>query len=255
RGVAAWLCAPLVAFLVSQPLPRVAKPLSDAERRSLRLVARRTWGFFETFVGDADHWLPPDNYQEDPKGQVAHRTSPTNIGLLLLSTLAAHDFGHLSARALARRLAATFATLGKLERYRGHFLNWFETLTLRPLNPSYVSTVDSGNLLSCLTVLEHGLDETLAQPWPSPAQIEGLGDTLGLAAIEAGRTRLRDEGDAATWRSVGDAIEALKRGLADVTASELLAYDDGLSKLEQQATALLNRVGQTAEKLDPHPRE
>jgi cyclic beta-1,2-glucan synthetase len=123
--LAAWFVSPLVAFVVSGPLRLAeAAPLRPVERDELRRIARRTWGFFETFVGDLDHWLPPDNFQEGPKPAVAHRTSPTNQGLLLLSTLAAHDFGYLSMPTLLARTEKTLETLSKLERFRGHFLNW-----------------------------------------------------------------------------------------------------------------------------------
>src|SRR5207244_7790728 len=150
----------------SQP-SRVAKqaPLTAEDVRFLRRVARKTWSFFETFVGDEDHWLPPDNYQESPRGVVAHRTSPTNIGLLLLSTLAAHDLGYLGLRRLLDRLERTFDTLDSLQRYRGHFFNWYDTATLEPLPPEYVSTVDSGNLLGCLITLNQGLPEQLEEPF------------------------------------------------------------------------------------------
>src|SRR5262249_6203286 len=134
-----WLFSPLVAFWVSQPPVAQEKPLSASERLALRRAVRKTWGFFEKFIGPDDNWLPPDNFQEDPKGQVAHRTSPTNKGLLLLSTLAAHDLGYLGLPALGRRLSETFATLDKLERQHGHFLNWYDTHTLKPLQPAYVS--------------------------------------------------------------------------------------------------------------------
>jgi cyclic beta-1,2-glucan synthetase len=177
----AWFLAPLVAYLVSRPRQTgEPTPLSAAERRELRLVARRTWGFFETFVGDADHWLPPDNFQEEPKPQVAHRTSPTNQGLLLLSTLAAHDLGYLGLRTLLDRLEKTFLTLEKLERFRGHFYNWYDTQTLKALQPEYISTVDSGNLLGCLLTLRQGLLEKGNEPIIGPSFCEGLADTLGV---------------------------------------------------------------------------
>jgi cyclic beta-1,2-glucan synthetase len=180
--LALWFVSPLVAFWVSQS-PRVReKPLCDAERRELHRVARRVWGIFETFVGDGDHWLPPDNYQEEPRGQLAHRTSPTNQGLLLVSTLAAHDLGYLGLPTLLERLEKTCDTLERLERYRGHFYNWYDTLTLQPLQPAYVSTVDSGNLLGSLLTLVHGLDDKVHEPVVGPALKEGLIDTLGVLA-------------------------------------------------------------------------
>ena len=130
-----WFFSPLVAYVVSRPRQSREEPLTLGEELSLREVARRTWGFFETFVGPVDHWLPPDNYQEDPEGVVAHRTSPTNKGMLLLSTLAAHDLGYLTLPTLASRLGATLDTLDRLERHQGHFFNWYDTRTLKPLPP------------------------------------------------------------------------------------------------------------------------
>jgi cyclic beta-1,2-glucan synthetase len=124
--------------------------LGEEKEERLRSLARHTWLFFEQFVGPEDHWLPPDHFQESPLGIVAHRTSPTNIGLALLSTLAAYDLGYIGPLDLAARLRTTYETLEKLERHRGHFLNWYDTRTLEPLSPRYVSTVDSGNLAACL---------------------------------------------------------------------------------------------------------
>jgi cyclic beta-1,2-glucan synthetase len=163
RGVAAslafaspvlllWVFSPLIAWWIDRPIIEYSKPLNADQVSLLRQITRRTWGFFERFVGPEDHWLPPDHYQESPIGTVAHRTSPTNIGLLLTSTLAAYDLGYLDQLGLATRLTTTMETLDQLERFRGHFLNWYDTLTLQPLQPRYVSTVDSGNLAASLIV-------------------------------------------------------------------------------------------------------
>src|SRR5262249_10987324 len=119
--------SPALPLWLSRPRIVAEPPLTADERRELRRIARKTWNFFETFVGDHDHWLPPDNYQEDPKGQVAHRTSPTNQGMLLLATLAAQDFGYLTLSRMLERLERTFETLGQLERFNGHFYNWYDT--------------------------------------------------------------------------------------------------------------------------------
>src|SRR5207247_8699631 len=133
-----WILAPLVAQRISLP-PRAFgdEPLAPRHERLLRLTARRTWRFFETFVGPEDHALPPDNFQEDPKPVVAHRTSPTNIGLYLLSTIAAPHFGWLGLLDTVERLEATFETLRRMERFHGHYYNWYDTRTLRPLEPPY----------------------------------------------------------------------------------------------------------------------
>jgi len=147
-----WLFSPIIVWWINRPIIKQVVPLTDEQANLLRQVARRTWGFFERFVGPEDHWLPPDHYQESPVGTVAHHTSPTNIGLLLTSTLAAYDLGYLDQLGLATRLVTTMDTLDRLERFRGHFINWYDTLTLQPLHPRYISTVDSGNLAASLIV-------------------------------------------------------------------------------------------------------
>ena len=149
-----WAAAPAVAVWISHsPLSARANRLSPAGEETLRLIARRTWSFFETFVSHEDHSLPPDNFQETPKSVVAHRTSPTNIGLYLLSTVCARDFGWIGTLETVERLEATLATMAQLELFRGHLYNWYDTLDLHPLEPKYVSTVDSGNLVGHLLAL------------------------------------------------------------------------------------------------------
>ncbi|MGA9396735.1 MAG: glucoamylase family protein [Anaerolineaceae bacterium] len=147
-----WMFSPLIAEWINHPITHRMIPLNEKQAGLFRQVARRTWGFFERFVGPEDHWLPPDHYQEMPVGIIAHQTSPSNIGLLLTSTLAAYDLGYLDHLGLATRLSTTMDTLDQLERFRGHFLNWYDTLTLQALNPRTISTVDSGNLAACLII-------------------------------------------------------------------------------------------------------
>ncbi len=147
-----WALSPVIVWWINRPITVRTVPLTEDQTNLLRQVTRRTWGFFERFVGPEDHWLPPDHYQESPVGMIAHHTSPTNIGLLLTSTLAAYDLGYLDQLGLSTRLVNTLDTLDQLERFRGHFMNWYDTLTLQPLHPRYISTVDSGNLAACLIV-------------------------------------------------------------------------------------------------------
>jgi len=146
-----WSAAPAIARRISVS-PRVAGrlPVRPDELQYLRLVARRTWRFFETFVTAEDNMLPPDNFQEDPQPVLAHRTSPTNLGLYLLCAVSARDFGWIGAAEAVERLEATLATMQKMQRFRGHFYNWYDTRDLRPLDPPYVSSVDSGNLAAHL---------------------------------------------------------------------------------------------------------
>nr|MBA3632685.1 hypothetical protein [Acidobacteriota bacterium] len=185
--ILAWFFSPFIAYRLSRRTKSERITLSSAENLTARLIARRTWRFFETFVGDQDNWLPPDNYQEDPQPKIAHRTSPTNIGLLLLSTISARDFGYLGAIELTERLRFTFDTLEKLKKFRGHFLNWYNTQTLEPLSPCYISTVDSGNLAGHLLAVKQAVIEITKQKLFDRRVIEGLADTVELMREEAMR--------------------------------------------------------------------
>ena len=178
--LALWLVAPLIAWRISQPAIQHEVQLTRQQELFLHGMVRKTWRFFETFVGAEDHWLPPDNFQEVPVPVVAHRTSPTNIGVSLLSSLAAYDFGLISSGRFIERTSNTFTTLSQLERFRGHFLNWYDTQTLQPLIPRYVSSVDSGNLVGHLLTLRSGLLELPFHPlvsarlWDSFAQVREI---------------------------------------------------------------------------------
>ncbi|MBB5210400.1 cellobiose phosphorylase [Microbulbifer hydrolyticus] len=176
----AWLFLPRLIRRINQPHRVETQELGDDDKRDLRLLARRTWYFFEHFMGPDDHWLPPDNYQEEPVAVLARRTSPTNIGLGLLSILSAYDFGYLDLAQLLARLNNTFDRMRGLERYRGHFLNWYETRELHPLNPRYVSTVDSGNLAGSLLTLASGLENLDSIPLSGRQLVMGIADTLGV---------------------------------------------------------------------------
>lgn len=175
-----WLMAPEIARVLRRTLSSDKEKLSDDEVIFLRRLARRTWLFFETFVGPSDHWLPPDNYQEDPHGTVSHRTSPTNIGMMLLSNVSAWDFGYLGPTDLAARLLASMNTLTKLEHYRGHIFNWYDTKTLEVLSPRYISMVDSGNLAAALMTLEKSCQEVQNTAIFTCSRWDGLMDNIAL---------------------------------------------------------------------------
>ncbi|MBI3015492.1 MAG: glycosyl transferase, partial [Candidatus Tectomicrobia bacterium] len=174
-----WFLSPLLGWLlnVGPPAKQQQYLLLGQDLRFLRNVARRTWRFFSDFVSEETSWLPPDNYQVSPQNRLAMRTSPTNIGLWMLSALAAHDFGYLTGDEVVEKLTHSMETIGKLERHEGHLLNWYDLQTLTPLEPRYVSAVDSGNLLGALWTLEHGLDELIQRPVLDGRACEGLGDT------------------------------------------------------------------------------
>jgi cyclic beta-1,2-glucan synthetase len=170
----AWLIAPQVAYWISRPITHTTAPLNESQRKEIQRLTRRTWAFFEHFVGPDDHWLPPDHFQESPRGNVAHYTTPTNIGLFLLSTLSAYDLGYVDLLELVVRLRSTFENMDKLEHYRGHLLNWYDTQTLAALPPRYISTVDSGNLAACLIALKQGLLALTDAPILGKQQWQGL---------------------------------------------------------------------------------
>ena len=177
-----WFFSPLIGWLLSlRPQVKPKRSLLPArDLIYLRKVARRTWRYFSDFVSERTSWLPPDNYQVSHQNQLTMRTSPTNIGLWMLSALAAQDFGYLTVDQIVETLTHTMETIGKLERYEGHLLNWYDVQTLRPLEPRYVSTVDSGNLLGALWSLEHGLEELLQRPLLDGRTFEGLRDTVEI---------------------------------------------------------------------------
>ncbi|WP_404477659.1 GH36-type glycosyl hydrolase domain-containing protein [Novosphingobium sp. BL-52-GroH] len=177
-----WLLAPDIAYRIGRPRRSLVEPLEAGDRLFLRSIARRTWLFFETFVRPEDNWLPPDNYQEPPEEEIAHRTSPTNVGMMLLATLTAWKLGHISTTDLEMRLRNALDALDRVDRYRGHMLNWYDTRSLQPLEPRYVSTVDSGNLAVSLVVVDEACREAIQAPVLSPALWAGLDDTLDLLA-------------------------------------------------------------------------
>jgi cyclic beta-1,2-glucan synthetase len=182
-----WFAAPAIAWWISQPLARRAAKLSGEQTDFLRTLSRKTWAFFETFVGPEDHWLPPDNVQESPVAAVGHRTSPTNMGLALLANLTAHDFGYIGTGQLLERTAKALETMQGLERHHGHFYNWYDTQSLNPLPPLYVSTVDSGNLAGHLLTLRPGLLALPDQKILGARVFDGFRDTLWILGEAAGR--------------------------------------------------------------------
>jgi len=210
--VGAWLASPLIAWWLSQPVVPERLLLSASDMQQMRRIARRTWHYFETHVTAQEHWLPPDNVQEAPDLRVAHRTSPTNIGMGLLSTLAAYDYGFLGARRLAELVDNTLGTVEVLERHEGHLLNWYDTQNLAPLAPLYVSTVDSGNLAAALMTLAAGLREIAAGDDDELRCCEGALDTAGVLC-EATTSLLGRQDADASLRASGSAILTVSEAL------------------------------------------
>ncbi len=204
-----WSLSPIIAWRASQP-PRPAPGVvvTPADDAILRGVARRTWRFFETFMTDGDNMLPPDNFQETPRAVIAHRTSPTNIGLYLLSVIAARDFGWLGTIGVLARLEATFGAMDRLERFRGHLFNWYDTSDLRALEPRYVSSVDSGNLAGHLLALRNACLEIADGPAISEQWRAGVEDCLGQLAQVGASALLQDRIAALRARLAGSSRTA-----------------------------------------------
>ncbi len=233
--ILAWATSPFIAYWISLP-PRIkSKGLIPTELTFVRLIARRTWRFFETFVGPEDNWLPPDNFQEDPVPVVAHRTSPTNVGLLLLSTGAAHDFGYLNTLEFVERLELTFGTLGKLTKFRGHFLNWYDTVSLGPLEPQYISTVDSGNLAGHLIALRQMCIELPDVPVLDCRVIDGIRDTTSALSLEVSRlATIRQRTDVVSVRQLRDAIESCEELVSSYPGISVASWSFLLNSLKKR---------------------
>ncbi|KFI29469.1 protein ndvB [Haematobacter missouriensis] len=220
-----WTLAPLAAWEVSRPLATEDRlNIRPADRDTLRRTARLTWRYFETFVTAESNWLPPDNFQEAPAPKIAERTSPTNIGLYLLSVLTARDFGWISFEVAVGRIEQSLGTLERMEKYRGHLYNWYDTANLAVLEPRYVSAVDSGNLAGHLVTLSSALREWSRNPSVNMlGNLDGIGDVLALvrerhAAVPDDRRTLRP-----LRRRIEERIDGFARSLASYLDEPQLA--------------------------------
>ncbi len=179
-----WFLSPVVAYVISKDRGLETLEMQEEEKIFLRKLSRKTWAYFEDFVNDENNWLGPDNYQEDPPNGVAHRTSPTNMGMGLTSNLVAYDLGYIGIIDSVSRIGKIMTSMQDMATYKGHFYNWYDTKTKTPLYPRYVSTVDSGNLVGYLWVTSQALEEYLSNPILNPMQAKGLQDTMRLASEE-----------------------------------------------------------------------
>ena len=223
---ALWIASPAIARWTSRsPVVAGELSMSHGDAQALRLIARRTWRFFETFVTPADQMLPPDNFQEDPAPALAHRTSPTNLGLYLLSVVSARDLGWTGTIEAVERLETTLSTMNRLARFRGHFYNWYDTRDLRPLDPQYISSVDSGNLAGHLIALANTCREWTGQPLTDERRLAGIADALELMREEASRLRENQRTQTVTWRQLDEAFAVLAANLR-----RTLVDGDGIAK-------------------------
>jgi len=223
-----WAVSPYLSWKLSRTINENTESITLDQRKFLHQTARKTWAFFEKFITVRDNWLPPDNFQESPVEKLAHRTSPTNIGLALLANLTAYDFGYISARKAIEKINQTIATLVDMERYLGHFYNWYDTQTLGVLLPKYISTVDSGNLVGHLLTLRQGLFELPAQPIISNVNFEGIKTTVEVLE------RYLNVADDAMLIDISTYLE----GVLAVREHSLSAMDQHLKQLIKQTETL-----------------
>jgi len=252
-----WFFSPAIAWAISRPATRRDRlKLKPADNAALRRAARRDWAFYEEFVNEASHFLPPDNFQEIPEPVLAHRTSPTNIGLYLLSTVAARDFGWISLAEMAERLDNTLDTLDKLPKFRGHIYNWYQTDTLKPLEPLYISTVDSGNLAGHLVALAAALQELSAQGAAAcHAPLRGIADNAEILAAALNALPAPAAADAKANAALKTAHSELAALLRWAGSAQNQRIFDGLTpadkqKLLAEKTAAAAHIAEMAGQID-----
>jgi len=241
--VALWFLSPPIAqYLGRQVQEQQPLPLTVPDKQFLRGIARDTWQFFERFVGPNTSWLPPDNVQEYPQSAIAERTSPTNIGMMLLATLSAYDLGYLGQSELLTRLTNHLNTIQKMRKHRGHLFNWYSTRDTQPLEPLYVSTVDSGNFVAALIVVRQTLEELPERAHGVKRNILGLCDDL--AAMR--RQLLLDESvpedsPARPLVTTLNAAQAMLTGSGNPLAAMRQCEKQQCSQIEKEFLQLLQR--------------
>ena len=252
--VAAWIGAPNVAHALSAPaVQRVLRLAADQRAQSMR-YALLHWRYFEQFVTEDTHGLAPDNFQEEPEPVIASRTSPTNIGLQLLSVVSAFDLGFITRSEMIDRLEAAFRSLERMRRFRGHLYNWYELTDLRVLEPAYVSTVDSGNLAGCMLALKQACLHVAEGPLLDSRAYEALQAALTLAEDAAKEPLATGRvGDPVAWRAVSDATRwarALRSTLAkDGAGDDPTALLARVAKEARDTAEALRRAAATREAL------
>lgn len=211
-----WMIAPILAYELSRRQVTVERELSKEQREQLKLYARRTWHYFERFVNEEHSWLPPDNFQEEPFIGAVGRTSPTNMGLALVASCSAYEFGYITLSQLIDRLGNMLGSMKLLERHEGHFFNWYSTKLGEVLKPRYISTVDSGNLAASLLVVKQVLLKLEKRDWLDDSFWDGLLDTVKVLK-ELNQTELNNYGELnprlnSLLESIEDRIQGRKPG-------------------------------------------
>ncbi len=241
-----WALAPLSAWWISLPGQEQKYQFSEKEAEQLKLLSRQTWRYFEDFATAADNYLPPDNFQESPPNGIAHRTSPTNIGMLLISCLAARDFGYITTKSMLERIEKTLDTIDKLGKWNGHLLNWYNTKTLDVMPPAYVSTVDSGNYIAYLMTLREGLRNLIGRPSIDLSNVHGLIDTIRAAKLERPEINITDGALLSLVKEDTFTNDAFKEAIDELLGSDFSQGGSWLGKIEAMAQAIRTELS-----LDP----
>ncbi len=237
----AWLLSPFYAYVISCPLEeKTLRPMSDSDQKVLRLAGRRIWLFFSRFVKAEDHFLPPDNFQEEPNPVLAHRSSPTNFGLYLLSVFSARSFGWISLHDTIHHLSETLDSLQELPKYNGHFYNWYETTSLSPLDPKYISSVDNGNLAGHLIAVAQSFNHILTQKIDMASLCLGVRESLELLKQAL---PLEDDRLLAKVHDVEKTLELAK---------EIQADSSYWKSLKDQSAAIANQVVSSFKEPEDH---
>jgi len=230
-----WFLSPSIAWRLSQPEKEELPDLNRTQAFFLLKMARKTWSFFEHFVNEGENWLPPDNFQKHPNPVIAHRTSPTNIGLSLLANLTAYDFGFIVMDEVLLKCSNTLNTLHKMDRFKGHFYNWYDTRSLSILKPAYVSTVDSGNLVAHVLILRQGILAFKSNPIFNQESYNGIHSTVGII-----QDLLRNDSDenienienllVEAIREKNNSLSAIKRNLDDLSdlSVQITEFDENM---------------------------
>lgn len=205
-----------LGLLSDKPIKLKKGELSEDNREILKNYTASAWNFFDEHCSAENNYLPPDNIQFSPVRAVAHRTSPTNIGLMLVSVLAARDMGFITTSEMCARLNLAVTSIEKLEKYHGNLLNWYDTKTLRPLEPKFVSTVDSGNFVCSLVTLNRGLKEYAAE-YP---QMNGLSERIRKLIDETDLRPMYNSGRNLFYIGIEPETERRSEGCYDLFMSE-----------------------------------
>ncbi|WP_160683724.1 glucoamylase family protein [Clostridium sp. C2-6-12] len=204
-----WIISPYFAYCISMETTKDKNTLNNEEKSYLQKIARRIYAYYEDFVNEENNYLAPDNYQEKPFKGVAHRTSPTNIGMGLISNVTAYDLGYITMWEFIDKTELTLNSMKELERVHGHFLNWYDTKSRKPLWPRYVSTVDSGNLLSDLWVLKQAIEEVKYNEVIRIKETSALNDVYKIIEEEADSIKIKF----LPQHNIGEYLNILKEAL------------------------------------------